>query len=45
VKLQTLHFIKMLQQHGASYCKTTNTHCMDLIETCLTRRANVCYAK
>jgi len=45
VKLQTLHFIKMLQQHGVSYCKTTNTHRMDLIETCLRMRANVCDAK
>jgi len=34
MKLQKLHFIKILQLHASSCCKATNTCCMDLMGTC-----------
>ena len=35
VELEKLDFIKMLQLHASSYCKATNTYCVDLMGTCL----------
>ena len=35
VKLQKLHFIKLLKIYAFSYRKSTNTYCMDLIGSCL----------
>jgi len=35
VELEKLDFVKMLKLHASSYCKATNTYCVDLMGTCL----------
>ena len=40
VRLQKLHFIKLLKIYAFSYRKSTNTCCMDLIRSCLGARCD-----